>query len=204
MFIGTAARPVIFIHNPRAAGTSVVRAFGKVEVKDVARANPQDAKSYTKHCPLSMVLERLDYPSLGVVRNPWARQYSLYLRFWCSRDWNNIGKLSFKQWLMGDKWLDVNPDTYSKLRRRPWLLDIQRRPQSWWLEGCSYTCRFEHLLADLSVVCSALSIKLPELPKLNTNNYTVPYQEAYNSEMIDFVGDYFLPDIDRWGYSFDN
>ena len=207
MFLNTPERAVLFIHNPRTAGTSICAAFPQVEVKWLSSCAQRNPSGYTRHVPWSMVVERLNYPSFSFVRNPWARQFSLYWRLKTGRNWCDLSKISFKRWLMepSSNWLRLGDETYQRLRRRPWLLDIQHRPQMWWVAGCDYICRYERLEQELAKVCEKLDIPKPAvLPRLNANPKDTPYQEAYDTEMIEAVETWFREDIQAWGYGFDS
>ena len=65
-----------------------------------------------------------------------------------------------------------------------------------------YIGRFEHLQEDLDHVCERVGIPNQQLPHLNAASGK-PWQEYYNSELKDFVNQYWAFDIEKLGVNWD-
>ena len=144
-----------------------------------------------------------DRVSFAFVRNPWARMVSLY-RHLCQRlpmpyetyNPEAMREMGFKAWLNEPLWL--GPDRiYQKLP------PMQKRPQMWWAEGCSFIGRVENLEQDFAEACRLAKIRSPNrLPRLN-KTHGGDWRAEYDIATVDFVGYYFAKDIQKFGYQFD-
>lgn len=177
----------VFIHNPKAAGKTISKALSGHE------APP-------KHAPAFM------FPgggfTFGIVRNPWDRLLSLYT-FLCEQSfgWYDATALQlqgFNDWVLGCELQNPGDYNWPAPLGAPGL---QRRPQTWWLDGCDYVGRFEHLQRDFFHICTAIGARPTHLPKTNTSGH-LPYQQVYTPEAAAAVQHWFSPDIQRWGYTF--
>ena len=204
----------IFVHVPKTGGLSISAALGG-----------KDKKKST-HTPLRCVPTD-DRFSFGFIRNPWARMVSLY-RFMCQKsfkrtdnfDQEAIRRMGFKSWLMDDEFVmteDDHPEGEPWVMKTHWrsippvgeeasTLDrvhaMQRRPQMWWLEGCSYIGKFETLQTSFDIACDGAGIKRKELPHINKTKGS-KWQDEYDQDTYDHIVKYFSPDIEYGDYKFD-
>ena len=178
----------IFVHVPKCAGTSIVLGLGVDSETSVA-----------EHLPLAALPGRTGKFAWGFVRNPWERQLSYYSFLLAAASkaiaWQMRERWDFRHWLLEtETWLNdgggpVDPP-------------IQRRPMSWWLEGCDFVGRVETIGEDFAEVCARIGVQ-PNLPLLRANaSHHRPYREMYDTEMRDAVAGWFAPDIARFGYEF--
>ena len=187
------AEKFVFIHVPKTGGQSIHAAIG-------ARINP----------PMDNPRFLVDAEgrfTFAFVRNPWARMVSFY-RYLCQRpltisDTHNqaeLREMGFIAWLTGEPfWIPQD-----KLRGGRKLLPIQQRPQLWWADGCDFIGQFENIEQDFAEACILAGIKHPSrLPRLNAttgNDLRAEYDDASR----EFVAQHFAPDIERFGYGFNN
>jgi hypothetical protein len=190
----------IFIHVPKAAGSSVCAAL--------FAARP-------RHVPLSRYLaidpDRFArYLKFGFVRNPWDRMHSAYIYLLRS-----IGQSNDSDGPWATRHLSAHPTFESFVHalddgrfRRLILGSIHFRPQAHWMRipgskdiRCDYVGRFEHLVADFEEICRKLGVER-KLPILRTSEH-VPYQTVYSQRMIERVAELYADDIQVFGYGFD-
>lgn len=177
----------IFVHVPKVAGSSIIRALGG------------SVSDENMHRPLFMTPIN-DRPAFGFVRNPWDRMVSLYSRLIEKTHFVDLSgqriTRSFKDWLTEDEYYANHDDNW------PGQPPHQRRSQMWWLEGCDFVGRFETLDADFDHVCRAYGINTGGLPHVNRSSHG-HYSTYYDDRARDFVAHYFKPEIDLFGYKFE-
>ena len=183
----------LFLWNPKAAGTSIVRTLNKldpycansyvrnnhIDVKGLLRKHNANREYAIKHVKKQVgekyikeiLPETLDrYFKFMVVRNPWARLYSA---------WNYLksgagGAGGYKQWekhvggATFQKFLLNIPDSIM------WLLHF--RPQVNWAKGkrrkkfleVDQILRVESLESDFYALCSVLDLPKTKIQTINT------------------------------------
>jgi len=183
----------VFIHVPKTAGTSVVKALFGVDSRHVPcveyeKANPRKFTQYFK---------------FAFVRNPWSRLYSAYTflkrgginevdQAWAAS--NLAGIDSFEQFVL--EWLDAEAMT-------SW---VHFMPQHHFITDSSgkvamdFIGRMENINADFGYICQRLGISAT-LPALNKSTQH-PYTQAYTSAMRDKVGELYKQDAVLFGYDF--
>jgi chondroitin 4-sulfotransferase 11 len=188
----------IFIHVPKAAGTSVSQAlYGK----HLRHFSAQEINRYAKREFQSLF-------SFGIVRNPWARVLSAY-RFAKIGHTGSMGIKhpeqyeipefeSFERFLT--EWLS---------EKDPLKIDLVFQPQSKFVCDQQGDIMLDYIgrLENLTEVENDLSDRLEQkiiFPRLNsTSNESDDYQSAYKSQdMRDIVGNAYAADIQTFGYSF--
>lgn len=193
-----AAKRCIFVHVPKAAGTSINRAIygrtlGHFRARDIRRSFPD-------------LYERSFV--FGVVRNPWARALSAY-RF----------AVQGRTGTMGIR----NPEMY----RGPEFTSFERFLQEWLVHQVdlgsldhvfrlqvdyladddgelitNYIGKVETIERDILEVGSKLGMVI-ELGRYNRTASTDDYQSAYeNDDMIDIVRHVYRTDVEKFGYEF--
>ncbi len=193
------ANSYIFVHVPKTGGQSVSAALGG------------KSTSVSTHTPLAGV-DREGRFAFGFVRNPWERMVSLY-HFLCQKTFKHTDNFNqpevraagFKRWLLEHEFYmqeDYLPNGEC------WVVGgygelppMQRRPQLWWLDGCDYIGRCEHLQKDFNRVCERIGIRVAELPHINKTKHQ-HYRGYYDGDTRDFIEHYFQPEIERFGYRF--
>lgn len=172
-----------FIHNPKTGGHSIRRALGLGDEWPLHQ--PRTAAPATSW-------------TFGFVRNPWDRLLSFYAflragNYLDDLDCRTDDDTSFKRWLMRDS---------RRLYGEPkGIIGVQRRPQRWWLEGCDFVGRFEHLQADFDQACAHVGLARRALLHLNPSRHG-DYHAAYDDEMRAAVAEWSADDVAQWGYVF--
>lgn len=184
-------RTIVFIHNPKVAGTAIGSAIN---------LNHERAK-YRRHIPWWRLCDGdKELPSFGFVRNPWDRMWSMY-RWFIPRMHKFDCFAEFEEWLSWETlpWADR---TRSQLKHRPWLPDFHKLPQTWWLDGVDYVGRYERLEEDLVSIAGKLKVPLKPLQWENRSVERGGYREAYSEGMKEIVAERFATDVAKWGYEF--
>jgi hypothetical protein len=180
-----------FVHVPKTGGVSIKKTL----------ATEVDTQTVTLHAPASAASGvRVKF---GFVRNPWDRLVSLYS--WMSQtelswfDSQAIASAGFKAWLFDPAMPDIPAGRHWTNGGRAPLLN--RRQQIWWLEGCDFVGRFEHMQEDFDRICDLIRIKRRSLGHENRSEHR-PYQEFYDDASRKAVARWFAVDIQRWNYTF--
>jgi hypothetical protein len=200
---------VLFVHVPKAGGSSADRIF------DALAPDARRVVGRQRHAPYNRILlaapKLADYWSFGFVRNPWARMVS-----W----WTMVGKV-FARAEAG------HPRALAKLRNHPeawypegeYRHDFDRfvlegtlalkkvgRPQLATLSArgrrVDFIGRLESFDRDIAVVREHLGLS-PEdpVPHVNRTRHS-DYRDFYSDETRDHVAKVFAVDIDAFGYTF--
>ena len=216
----------IFIHIPKCGGTSIEAALGHFDAH--TPGDPQDHRGLMEIQPFSLStaaskrniiadLRRLRhiylkhhanpanrnsvnhhqyryYFKFTFVRNPWSRAYSWY--------GNVMREPSIK------KLYDIDGEmSFSQFLRR-FAGRRALRPQVSWLRNkkkhveFDFIGKFENLSADFEKVCRMLNTTTRTLPHFLSGRQG-NYRQAYDSELVNIVGDIYREDIELFGYSFD-
>ena len=204
----------IFVHIPKNAGTSILKALNDAD----PTLHLLDRNILDRH-PLYREIERFflkrrvkgfselqDITVFMVVRNPWIRMVSLYK--------HRMRKLY---------WLDAhgkarNDSAAIACAERgfiPWLLEtphekdkmLTRTPQLEWGRGIDGSMRAKHILRHESIqwekMTRTLGIPFKALPRENSGSWDrEAYREFYDDEAREHVAKYFEEDIKRFGYRF--
>ena len=192
-------RGILFIHVPKAAGTSINQAlYGRF----MGHPRASDVEQWG-----SESLRRL--PRFAVVRNPWSRLVSAY-RF--AKRGTGIGVVSAGM---------RDPEQYrvaefGSFERfvQEWLLarDVTRldgvfRPQHLYLSDrrgrtiVDHVGRFENLGSTYDFIERAIATRV-EAEVTNWSGESVDYRDMYNAETRRLVGTIYREDIARFGYDF--
>jgi hypothetical protein len=198
-------RDFIFIHVPKCAGKAISSRLGGV------------TRGVPGHAPLCHFseTERKDKFTFGFVRNPWDRMVSAYVFITTKRPRpaDNLQhrelaiQVGFKRWLMETE-LYYRHENGSSLQQ---LAPFQRRSQMYWLDGCNFIGRTEHLNEDFSYAegqirrCSTLWYRIRHRGPIAPRNTTrrSDYRHYFDDKAIEFVSEHFAPEIKRFGYSFE-
>lgn len=190
----------IFIHIPKAAGTSISEALygrfvGHVRATDIVRWG-------------SPKLTTL--PRFAITRNPWDRLVSAY-RF-VTRGGGIGGAYAGQVWRAG-RYRTPQFETFERFVIE-WLaprdlrtLDVAFQPQSLFVcdeEGSVIVDgigRYEDL-AESQDFLRELVPGLPEMAESNRSGARIDYRSFYTPELVDLVGSIYTTDVERFGYGF--
>ena len=211
----------IFIHIPKAAGTSIEKKLG--HFKELKR-NVQDHSTVREIEPLRishawhlyrsdnlyLMAKKLkkkrerrnhvtieqynDYFKFTFIRNPWSRTYSWY---------KNVMRDDFHKLAHGITKDLAFKEFLIKYIDKSWAL----QSQLFWLQDMegnipmNFIGRFENLEEDFKKVANILDINDATLPKFLTGS-TTNYTEAYDAEMIDIVANKYKQEIDLFRFKF--
>ncbi len=190
----------IFVHIPKAAGSSVAKALFGESVGH---------RPIRRHIAYSQELVD-QYYKFTFVRNPWDRLYSGYNYFhhcigmtkhrdhrWATQ---MLGRFSgFEEFVNGLS----NPDFVKTIKQ----YDHFRDQKDWLCDPSSgemmmdFVGRFENLERDYNHVCARLGVtqKLPHYRRGKGSDY----RTHYSDRMIDIVGEVYEADISAFSYGFD-
>jgi hypothetical protein len=190
----------IFVHIPKAAGTSIKKLFdmpgrGHVAWHYYAICYPELWEQYT---------------SFTVVRNPWDRAVSAY-HFAKMKDsyWHNARLLPPDYQFLSNKSFEECLSTLHEDRDR--LIGEAWHSQSSWVAAprllggelmVDRVLRFETLDHDFAELCRELGAQAENLPRLNPSNRSLDYRQYYNDRSRKLVELIYQADIEAFGYSF--
>jgi hypothetical protein len=183
----------IFIHIPKAAGTSITktlfqRAARHVPWQEYHRANPGKFRRYFK---------------FAFVRNPWDRLVSTYFFL-------KAGGLNSQDRAWADRHLARHADFDSFVRA--WITTsnvaswVHFRPQHTWICDTDLHCmmdfvgRYEEIDADFATAAQRIGCRR-QLEKGNQSSHR-HYSEYYMSETRDRVAEVYAVDIRLFAYEF--
>lgn len=194
---------VIFLHIPKAAGTSV----SKWLIKNTNAAD----KTYVRHPLLSTVYKDLPTPHpyhiITTVRNPWARTVSGYQNF--LRHYHADRKDMMKDVIIEIKqitstlpdinqWIALLPHTTAMVGD-DWSL---RTPQTAWITpGVDLVIKTENLATDFKIIQEIFKNDEP-LGVLNKSELTLDYRVVLNDTSRKIISKLYESDIDTWKYVF--
>lgn len=185
----------IFIHIPKAAGSSVAKAlFGKssrhLSYIDYEAANPKKFERYFK---------------FAFVRNPWDRLVSAYVFL------KNGGMNSQDR-----NWADLNLASYNDFDSfvKGWVNKNNIMTWVHFIPQFNFICdaemnikmdfvgRFETIDSDFSFIQGKIGLPLNELPKVNASRKKESYTSYYTEESRQIVADVYKEDIRLFNYYF--
>lgn len=182
----------LFVHVPRTGGTSAALALPGKRLPRM-------------HAPMRDLRGHGARFTFAFVRNPWDRlaswwYYVAYPTMALLRDIDpdHVRGIGFKRWLLDDA-----EQAWFHYEDRAALPSLQRRPQWWWVEGCSFVGRSEKLVEDFRRACRAGGIEGADTPAPRINmRVRPPYREEYDDESRAAVARWHAEDVARWGYRF--
>jgi hypothetical protein len=193
----------LFVHIPKTAGNSIqtiLRHYSEDEI--VALRAEQDGierfglrnpnYKIKKHSTLAEYRAALgearfhNLYKFTCVRNPWDRMVSYYftpaqrVEAWDQKEFRKLilRALSVTDYLRLDK---GEADPFGNM---------------------DYIMRFENLAGDFRAVCARLGIPDAPLPQYNRSNRE-HYSKYYDAELRKLIRKRFAPEIDRFGYAFE-
>jgi hypothetical protein len=190
---------IVFVHIPKAAGTSVNEALygrfmGHVHAWDIERWGSAKLKSL---------------PSFSITRNPWDRLVSAY-RF--ARRGRGIGGIEAGVW-RPQQYQDTRFESFDRFvrewlaKRDPAKLDPIFQPQ--WTFVCrpdgqllpDHVGRLENLEPTLDFIRVTTGAPI-EVEQSNRSGESTDYRDFYTPDLAEMVGGIYRQDIEIFGYSF--
>ena len=188
------ANRCVFIHIPKAAGTSLTRTLfaapsRHLQYTEYERANPRKFRKYFK---------------FSFVRNPYDRLFSAYT-FLKNGGVNDLDRTWAQQHLTAysdfesfvNGW--VTPDNI-------WSW-VHFKPQHFWICDESlnlkvdFVGRFERMDEDVAVVQTRLGMPVKPLPKINVTDRATKAQVPYSPDMRSIVEKAYRKDIELFAYN---
>ncbi len=193
-------REMIFVHVPKAAGSSLKellyggRMGGHRSIAEFAAYDPGRTRHYFK---------------CAFVRNPWDRLYSAYSFLTQGQDTSGRDKRFAQTYLAPfgdfDSFVQALGDPAT---RAPVMRYDHFRPQSHWIclpgaetHAMDFVGRFETMQADLERLCARLDI-FYDPPARSRTSQRGDYRDAYGSVARDVVAEIYARDIALLDYSF--
>jgi Sulfotransferase family len=192
----------LFVHIPKTAGNSIqtiLRHYSEDEI--VALRADQDGierfgirnpnYKIKKHSTLAEYRAALgearfrDLYKFTCVRNPWDRIVSYYFGTTLVQAWD---RKEFKKLILKA----VSVTDYLRLDKG----------ESDPFGNVDYVMRFENLANDFRTVSAKLGIPAAPLPQYNRSNRE-HYSKYYDAELRELIGKRFAPEIDHFGYAFE-
>jgi len=175
----------IFVHNPRAAGSSLAAALGCWDSHDTAW-------ELRKRYGFSRWSKAFTF---GIVRHPWIRAVSWFV-------WNHgcASPRDFREWVATGC-----PESWNHFNWTGRPINPLCQVQHFAAEGgiiVDHIARFESLDDEIETICGVLDIPLVTLPHIGAATSTV-WQEFYDDRSRDAIAR-----LDRWaikkfGYEFE-
>jgi len=181
---------LIFIHVPKAGGTSIAAALGF----------RQDNEFILTHATPSQVVKTIfqddwnQFYSFAVTRSPWERYGSLY-RYHKSPEYAALLGRNYSHQLASsfsfNEWMRFN--IRSKMKAN-WF----GVPQTYWTKGASEVFQLENLSPIRDILQHKLSREIT-IPKLNQTH--TECMESMEDEAINYIADIDHEIIARFGYA---
>ena len=208
---------VIFIHIPKTAGLSVVRALDIPHPTENPAHKPYFSARLTREEKEEYGLEHhvwwihlfsselktyipddvfREYFKFAIVRNPWDRAVSYYIKH-VSVDEAFENKDSFERWLLSYEFLNkITPLVEVLIPQKLYITDEKGDLL------VDFVGRFENLEEDWKKICRKAGIRAA-LPRINTSSHK-HYSFYYNRKTRRVIEDSFRDDIEMFGYTFED
>lgn len=180
---------VAFVHINKTGGSSIEKALG-IPFQHLTALELRDRMGPERFRRLF---------SFAFVRNPWAKVASHY-RYRVKTNQTELGRqpIPFPEWVRR-AYGDHEPTFYDQPRmfmpQTDWIVDEAGEVL------VDFVGRFERLEEDFGEVCRRLG-RTAELPHLKASGGR-DYRAMYDDEAAAVVAERFAPDLERWGYTFE-
>ncbi len=185
----------IFIHVPKAAGTSIARSIygqsvGHKKATDYIRVSRKTFKQYF---------------SYGFVRNPWDRTVSAY-------HFAKQGGTKYVQPIENKVYQSKKFRSFESFVKE-WLVDVNFEkedvvfaPQYLWLYensrcAVNHIGKLENLDSEIGYLESKIGVSV-NIPKLNVSNKSKNFLQYYTPDLVDIVGEIYEKDIKLFNYEY--
>lgn len=187
-------RKIVFIHNPKTAGRSIIKAFGFNEI------GPMQLCHITSIVAIGRVLQGNwdTFYSFCFVRDPIDRYHSLY-NFQRSTKYGLLLNSNFSHEIARKydfcEWMDFNIDA-------PFKSNWFGLPQASWYDRVQHVFQFEAMPTALDHLSRDLKLELPTLFE-NTGDYVPLDRSSLTNRAKAFVYETDRQVYDRFHYSHD-
>jgi hypothetical protein len=193
-------RRAIFIHVPKAAGSSL-----KEEIYGERVGGHRRIAEFRAYDPGRTA----DFYKFTFVRNPWDRLLSAYSYLQQGVDSTARDRAFASRYLSQFRDFEAFVIGLGDRRTREPILHYDHfRPQSYWMclpgqrdHALDFVGRFESMERDLAAVRHHLGLPARPLGKSRSSRHQ-DYMAAYSPAMIDIVAGIYSDDIDLLGYGF--
>lgn len=216
------SRKFIFIHNPKAAGTSVKKVLVRYQpmlrnlltlryqlhndyiIKVVEHIPEKFKNDYIKSLGILTHASALKIKNLlsedlftkffkfGFVRNPWDLEVSLY--FYICSNKNHKEHNIVKKLKNFDEYLEWRCFQYMSQQKEVFYDENGNKL-------VDFIGKFENLNEDFQYITEQIGIKFVKLPHKNKSNHK-NYRTYYNDHTCKLMQEYFKNDIELFGYEF--
>lgn len=202
----------IFVEIPKTGSTSIRNVIDKprgiphktiVQIREEMRKDPKPQDSWERRLArlgawgrgLAGDRQFRRYYKFGVVRNPWDRVVSLYLRKEGIQMRDQMDFDSFVDWIQNSS--DTCIHCQGIRFQADWLRDVNGKTL------VDFIARFERLDEDWKTIAARLGLA-DTLPRDNANSERKKrYTEYYTPRTRDIIGRKFDEDVRRFGYGFE-
>jgi len=209
----------LFVHIAKTGGTSIRDALWRQKWTDPYRipqffcsklsgmTGHKIGAKFPRHAKIIAAKEMLprevfeDLFKFAFVRNPWDLQVSSYHHIRRERPQLITHVDSFEAFLRW-KFDPARPPQYhadmSTELQSDYVIDLHGNTV------VDFLGRYEFLAEDFETACKRISIKTPKLPhSRKAADRRKDYRDYYNDVTAQLVADHYRPDIERFGYRFD-
>lgn len=188
----------VFIHNNKAAGTSIEHIFRNKKKYDAFFSKAYNV-AWKCRDELLGTEQWNGHFTFMIVRNPWSKMVSLY------EDWRKLNFLPKS--LQFNDFMKIIDTCRSDEKFSTFKHPYETRNQ---LGRCTdkggsvivdFIGRMENLKSDWQKVCKKIGIK-ESLPRLKKRKKSKPWKDYYNKKSIEIVSERFAKDIEHFGYTF--
>ena len=188
----------IFIHIPKAAGSSITNALripvdGHHPLSKILKNNIHSIYENRRNCD--------KYFKFCFVRNPWDRAVSAfeYMRKGGEGRNNKDDYRDFKKYFS-------NPQSFQEFIKSDTFNEVLRgnqqhfTPMTYYIDGSvDFIGKFENLQEDFDTICDKIGIPKQKLPHRNKTKHK-HYTEYYDEETKQIVAEKYAKDIEYFGY----
>jgi hypothetical protein len=199
----------IFVHIPKAAGTSVMESLSSLKGNNtswLARTKHETLADFerafeTRRSPVdrSHGIDPRGYFGFGFVRNPWDRMASLYRYMLETRPVREIDTVtSFKDFLAKAQ---QDADWIKRLHSMRPQVDYFTTSEN--RLKIDFLGHYEYLQEDVRAVEARIGCSIAMRHLNRSSNAGRDYREDYDAEMVEIVAQKFAEDVRQFGYQFD-
>ncbi len=187
-------RPFVFVHVPKTGGQSISAVLPPGHVaapRGLPRRHPTalDWRVFARE-------QYADAFSFAIVRNPWERLHSFYhygrRKLVALDGWFDSFE-TFVGWVVGGSPSPSPEWNRAQMTQSVYLLDGSGELI------VDFVGRFESIERDWREVCRRIGVDERVLPRRNASGRPDASRE-WTRDLISDVGDYFVDDVERWGY----
>lgn len=199
--------PITFIHNPKAAGTSIADWIWR-------SVGYKNTITYRNHWTLDEVRDKLKQDhgitdlglTFGIVRNPYDRAVSAYAylrsRFEGLYGWQNI--CSEQERIHNLHELEQGFEYFLKSQEYYKRKYEVMMPQTFWLKGVDRICKMEMLLQDFDEIAGQYrNRQIVKIPFHNISQRGDNWKSMYNAECQSIIEQHFADDLATYNYTYD-